>query len=471
MEAVEFRSVTKSFGGVRALDGVTFTVERGEVHAVLGENGAGKSTLMHTLAGSVRPDSGDVLLDGQSLPLGDAARCRSMGVQCVYQHFMLVPAFTVAENLALSRLGPLARPFASDGPVAEAKATAERLGWKLDFDAQASSLSVGEQQRVEIVRALAGGGSVLILDEPTAVLTPDEADDLLRLVRRLAEEGMAVLLVTHKLAETFQVADRATVLRGGNLVATFETARTSLEDVARAMVGGDVPEVRLAAAATGEAVLRAVGLQVRSDRGHLAVKGVDFEVAAGEVLGVGGVDGNGQLELAEAVAGIRPPAGGLLERGAGHVAYVPQDRSTDGIVASMTVAENMLLGQPAGDWTRWGFLRTGHLRRWSQALAERFDVRPPQAEARAGSLSGGNQQKVVLARNLHRAPRLLVAANPTRGLDIRATASVHGAIGRAAAEGAAVLLISTDLDELRDVAHRTVFLESGRIVDRLVGGS
>jgi simple sugar transport system ATP-binding protein len=469
--AVAFQSVTKSYGGLRALDEVTFSAERGEVHAVLGENGAGKSTLMNTLSGSVLPDSGTVLLDGESLPLGDPAQCRGRGVQCVHQHFMLVPAFTVAENLALGRLGRLAAPHSTAGPVSQACATAERLGWTLPYDALASSLSVGEQQRVEIVRALVGGGSVLILDEPTAVLTPEEADELLRLVRRLADEGMAVLLVTHKLAETFQAADRATVLRRGRYVATFETAKTTPDEVARAMVGGEVPQVRRAAVGAGKVALRARGLEVRSDRGHLAVKGVDFEVASGEVLGVGGVDGNGQLELAEAAAGVRPPAGGTLEGTDGPVAYVPQDRGTDGIVASMSVAENLLLGQPKADWTQWGLLRTRRLRDWSRGLVGRFDVRPPDPGARAGSLSGGNQQKVVLARNLHHTPRLLVAANPTRGLDIRATAFVHSAIAQAAADGAAVLLVSTDLDELEALAHRTVFLESGRLVDRLVGGA
>jgi ABC-type uncharacterized transport system ATPase subunit len=471
MALVEVRSVSKSFGATRALSEVSLDFEAGEVVALLGENGAGKSTLMNVLTGSVVPDRGSVALDGKPLPLGNPARCREAGVQCVHQHFTLVPALSVAENLALATAAPPWSLERAGRAVGASAAVAARLGWEFDPGALVRDLSVGAMQRIEVVKALAGGGRLLLLDEPTAVLSPDEAAELLALVRRLRDDGMCVVIVTHRLAETFAVADRAAVLRAGRLVGVWDVARTDAGELAEAMVGGAVPEARSRPASPGAVVAALEAAEVRSDRGHMAVRGASLELRAGEVVGVGGVDGNGQIELAEAFAGIRPLAAGSRRLAAERVAYIPPDRQTGGLVLTLSVAENLLLGQDLRRWSRHGLLRVCDIRAWAQGLVERFDVRPPDAGAQAGSLSGGNQQKVVVARNLHERPDVLVAVNPTRGLDIRAESYVRRALADAAEAGAAVLLVTSDLDELEALSHRTVFMDSGRLVERMLGAA
>lgn len=470
MPLLEVRGVSKSFGAVQALSEVSLDLEAGQVHAVLGENGAGKSTLMGILTGFLVPDSGVVRFKGEELEYGNPIRVRAAGVRIVHQHFMLVPQFTVAENLALGSVGPWEN-VARCPVVAEAAALADRLGWSLDLDARVEGLSVGEMQRVEIVGALVGGGDVLVLDEPTAVLTAEETAELLAFVRARRDEGMSVVIVTHKLAEAFQVADRATVLRHGRTVGAFDLSETNAESLAEAMVGGPVPVATGSAGGPGQVAVEVTGLSVLSDHGTLAVRDVSFSIRAGEILGVGGVDGNGQVELAEAVAGVRAVESGSIQVHGNKVAYIPQDRQTDGLVLDMDIADNLLLGQDPSAWTSFGLIRYGDVRRWARETMQRFDVRAEGVATKVGTLSGGNQQKVVVARNLHAVPSLLVAVNPTRGLDIRAEASVRQAILDCAAQGTAVLLISTDRDETSALSDRTVFIEGGRLVDRLVGAA
>ncbi len=479
MASLSVRSVSKRYGPVRALTDVSLEIRPGRVHAIVGENGAGKSTLVGVLAGFVTPDSGTVELDGRALPLGQPVAIREAGVDMVHQHFMLVPAFTVEENLALVRLGGLGGRLDAPELAREAVETAARLGWSIDPKAPTGGLPVGSQQRVEILKALAGDKRVVIFDEPSAVLAPDEVEDLLKVLRRLADEGKAVVLIAHKLSEVLAVADEVTVLRHGRVALSTERAQTDAEALATAMVG-DSPGQRHAPPASGATTLpdradrpslTVSGLCAKGDRGNTALDGLDFTVRAGEVLGVGGVDGNGQVELAEVLAGVRPFTGRAdWTPGRPRVGYIPQDRQSDGLALSMSVFDNALIaGLDDPSLTRGPFLRLGALRAWAQGLVDRFQVKTPNLAQPVGGLSGGNQQKVVVARTLATRPDLLVAVNPTRGLDLKASAFVHDQIAAAAEAGAAVVLVSTDMDELAALAHRTVYLSRGRFVDRLVG--
>lgn len=463
------RDVSKRFGVVRALEGVDVDFESGAIHAVLGENGAGKSTLMNVLGGFVRPDAGEVLLDGEPLPLGDPLGCRKRGVEMVHQHFMLVPAFTVAENLALARLGRLAGTLDLLETVEPSLLLARHLGWSVDSSARTEDLSVGDQQRIEILKALAGDAPVLIFDEPTAVLTPSEVDDLFRVLGDLRASGKTIILIAHKLDEVMRIADRVTVLRKGRKVADAEIGDVDPQTLARWMVG-DLPQPpKRQPRPEGGPALTVRDLAVRGDRGQNAVQGVTFEVARGEVLGIGGVDGNGQVELAETLAGVRGwQSGDMTWEGTNRLpvaAYIPQDRQAEGLALGMTVMENLLVG--GGPAARGPFLRPGAIRAWAKGLVARYDIRTPSLDIPVGSLSGGNQQKVVVARALDRAPDLLVAVNPTRGLDIQAADTVHQVILGAAEAGCAVILFSTDLDELAVLATRTLFMSRGRLVERM----
>ncbi|MGE0001040.1 MAG: ABC transporter ATP-binding protein [Fimbriimonadaceae bacterium] len=468
MPLLEVRGVSKSFGAVKALVDVSLDLLEGEVHAILGENGAGKSTLIGVMEGFLAPDSGTIRFQERELEYGNPISVREAGIRVVHQHFMLVPQFTVAENVALGNVARWESP-AECPAVGEAAALSARLGWPLNLEARVQELSVGAMQRLEIVRALIGGGSALVLDEPTAVLTAEETNELLAFVRARRDEGMTVVIVTHKLSEVFQVADRATVLRQGRFVATFTIASTTPDCLAEAMVGGTVPHATSVPRGSGNTTVEVEGLSVLSDRGVRAVQDVSLIVRAGEVLGISGVDGNGQVELAEAIIGIRPKDAGSITLKGTQVAYIPQDRQTDGLVLEMDIADNLLLGQDLREWTKLGLLRRRDIRRWARELIGKFDVRTDSVSVPVGTLSGGNQQKVVIARNLHSVPSLLVAVNPTRGLDIRAEAAVRQAVLDCAASGAAVLLISTDREEIEALSDRTVYIESGRLVDRLVG--
>jgi simple sugar transport system ATP-binding protein len=459
--AISAEGITKSFGAFQALDGARLEVGKGSVHALLGENGAGKSTLMNILTGFLRPDSGKVEIHGKPLALGDPRRIRAQGLAMVHQHFMLVPEFTVAENLALDRQGPLLRRLSLKEAVEPALKAAEKVGWDFDTAVRTGSLPVGAQQRLEILKALATGAQVLILDEPTAVLTPEEADDLIRVIRALAREGVSVILIAHKLSEVFAAADHITVLRHGRVTGSAPAADTTPEEAARWMIGDSLAARKEGRPSTGKALLSCEDLHVSGDRGEPAVRGISLEARSGEILGVGGVDGNGQIELAEALAGVRPPATGRIAA-QGRIGYIPQDRQRDGLVGSMPIWENTLLGAGEDQRLSWGpLLLRGAARRRALAVCDRFDVRRRSIDQPARSLSGGNQQKVVVGRVLEREPDIVIAVNPTRGLDLNAARFVQNELREAASRGAAVILFSTDREEIEAAGDRSFFMSRG----------
>ena len=494
-KALELSSIVKRFGGVAVVDQVSLSVAGGEVLALVGENGAGKSTLVNVACGLYRPDAGEVRAFGRSLPPGDPRAAIAAGIGVVYQHFMLVGPLTVWENVVLGREPRIARVFVDRArarhEVAEAAA---QFGLGVDVDARMETLGVGAQQRVEIVKQLWRGARVLILDEPTAVLSPLEADELVRTVRALAKDGRSVIFISHKLREVLAVADRIAVLRRGKLVQIVLRAETSAAQLAEAVMGAVQPGLRATAlaglgaaagamsAAGGSAMsaarpaLVARDLACASDRGRPALRGLSFEIGAGELLGLAGVDGNGQGELAEVLTGLRPfdgtleldgrPAarnpGAARRRG---VVHLPEDRHRRALCLPLSVEENLALGHH-GDapYARGALIDREGRRARALELVRAFDVRPPHPEARAGSLSGGNQQKLVAARELAGGapPRLVVAVQPTRGLDLGATRKVHESLRAARDGGAAVLVISLDLDELRAIADRILVVYDGR---------
>jgi simple sugar transport system ATP-binding protein len=421
---------------------------------------------MGVMAGFVTPNEGTVTLDGQAIPLGRAFDCKRLGIEMIHQHFTLVPAFSVAENLALARLEGLAEMARVPERAKASLDAAQRLGWRVDPDAPVRDLAVGEQQRLEILKALGGEARVLIFDEPTAVLSPDEVDDLFRVLRTLRDEGRIVVLIAHKLSEVLAIADRVTVLRRGKWVATAARADVDETKLAEWMVGEMPPRAEKAERRATTPGLAVRDLEVRGDRDEVAVRGVSFEVRRGEIFGIGGVDGNGQLELAEAIAGVREVNAGAIEWAGDdkRVGYVPQDRQHDGLALGLSVQENMLLGgYRRPEFHRGPFLRLERISGWARKLIDRFDIKVAGPRVRVAALSGGNQQKVVVSRTLDARPSLLVVVNPTRGLDIRATEFVHAQIRLARDQGAAVMLVSTDLDELFALSNRTAFMSRGEL--------
>lgn len=472
---LRLREVSKAYGPTVALDRVSIDFAPSEVHAVLGENGAGKSTLMNIIAGFVAPDSGEGTLRDLPLPFGRPFEARRRGIAMVHQHFALVPAFSAAENLSLANLRS---PWQTHRPERDAGSSltlAEQLGWKVDPDRLTEDLPVGVQQRIEILKALSSDAEVVIFDEPTAVLTPDEVEDLFRVIRELKDRGRTIILIAHKLSEVMAIADRVTVLRRGAFVATAPIADVDADQLATWMVG-EVPGTRSPVSGSFKPGLSVTDLHVRGGRGEHAVRGVSFAIGKGEILGIGGVDGNGQVELAEALAQVRASAAGSIylagcDLEEANIAYIPQDRQSDGLALSMSIRDNLLItGHRRRELTRGPFLRRGAIVRWTHDLVDRFQIKVGSVRDPVSSLSGGNQQKVVVARTLDQIPDLLVAVNPTRGLDVRATDYVHSQIVGAAEAGAVVALFSTDLDELAALAHRTVFLSRGQLTDHLVGG-
>ena len=468
MNELAVEGLSKRFGAVRALDSVSANFLPGEVHAVLGENGAGKSTLVSILAGFVKPDSGTVTLAARPLPLGNPMECRRAGVAMVHQHFVLVPDFTVAESLALDKLGSLNGILDTEKLARSALSLAERLGWQVEPTARIRELPVGSQQRIEILKVLADEAPVVIFDEPTAVLAPDEIKDLFRVLADLRDAGKIVILIAHKLPEVMEIADRVTVLRKGRVVAKSKIRDTSERQLAQWMVG-ELPEgLQKSAAVSAKPGLSLKNVRALGDRGEVALNAVTLEIGRGEVVGVGGVDGNGQVELAEVAVGLRAVQSGSLdwqgEEALKRIGYIPQDRQAEGLAMEMSVEENMLLG--ALDRAETGgkfWIDSGSLRKWSMTLVQDFDIRADGPQTVVGTLSGGNQQKVVVSRILDQTPQLLVALNPTRGLDIRATDFVQSKILEARNNGAAVLLISTDLDELAALSDRTQFIVKGEL--------
>jgi general nucleoside transport system ATP-binding protein len=481
LPAVSLRGITKRFPGVVANDGVDFEAGEGEVHALLGENGAGKTTLSKILTGLYRPDEGEIELHGRPVQFDSPRDALDAGVSMVHQHFRLVEAFTVAENVVLGDHRGEARTFrlrprAIERRVAE---LGEEYGLGVEPRAKIWQLSLGEQQRVEILKALYRESRVLILDEPTAVLTPQEAESLFGTVRAMAKEGRTIIFISHKLHEVKAVADRVTVLRAGRSIGTVLAADSTPQSLAALMVGRELGGVTGAESKPrDEVVLEAHDLWAVGDRGEEAVKGVSFVVRAGEILAVAGVAGNGQRELAETITGMRPALRGGLRldgeelRGGdprrairAGIAHVPEDRLGTGVAPSLTVASNVVLKSYRGrEHSRGPFLRRGSIRRKSEELIRRYEVRPPSTSTPARQLSGGNLQKVVLGREFSGDPKVLVAASPTRGLDVAAIETVHGHLRDAAGGGMAILLISEDLDEILTLADRIVVMYEGTIV-------
>jgi ABC-type uncharacterized transport system ATPase subunit len=467
--ALELRGVSKRFGAVQALDGVDFDLRRGEIHALLGENGAGKSTLVHIAYGLLPADRGTLHVDGRDVSVRSPREARALGLGMVHQHFTSVPALTVAENLALAA-----------GTRRVESAVQDELLGGLDPMAVVETLSVGEKQRLEIAKALAGKARVLLLDEPTAVLAPAEVAELFSLIRTFVAGGGAVVLITHKLREVFGVADRVTVLRHGRVTLTGPVAAETPDTLAAAMlggragpgVGGTGREETTGAAATGAPVLRLERLSVPPLGGRgPGLRAATLTLRAGEIVGVAAIEGNGQRELMLAVAGVVAPAGGVLDVN-GSVALIPEDRTTEGLIPDMSLVENVVLGGGRGaPWIQGGRIRWAEAERHTAALLEAYDVRAPGPGVRAGLLSGGNQQRLVLGRALAAEPRVLVAENPTRGLDIQATRAVQSSLRRAAARGVAVLLYSSDLDEVLELAHRVVVVADGVLTEMPPGAS
>jgi ABC-type uncharacterized transport system ATPase subunit len=478
-QVLEMRHITKRFPGIVANDDVSFDLLEGEVHALLGENGAGKSTLMNILNGLYHADEGEILIKGNTVRLGSPSASIGAGVGMVHQHFMLIPVMTVAENIVLAE-EPTRNGIVFDVREAERRVQeiSDRYGLAVDPAAKIEDITVGQQQRVEILKALYRDADILVLDEPTAVLTPQEAQELFEVIRSLTARGKSVIFITHKLNEVLDIADRITVLRRGKLIETLPAEGATEASLARLMVGREVLlRVEKTSSNPGTSLLQVEGLRVHDDRGIEKVRGISFEVRASEIVGMAGIDGNGQTELIDALTGLRSADAGTvrvdgedvthdsvhghLEGGLGHI---PQDRQRRGLVLEYSIAENIALhdyrSQPA---SRFGWLFPRRLIERARGLIKAFDVRGGGPTTRAGGLSGGNQQKVVLAREIERDPKVLIAAQPTRGLDVGAIEFVHRRLIEERDEGRAILLVSLELEEVLSLSDRILVMYEGEI--------
>jgi simple sugar transport system ATP-binding protein len=477
---LEMRGITKRFPGVVANDGVDFELMRGEVHALLGENGAGKSTLMNILYGLYHPDEGQILLDGKEIRIDSPRDAIDRGIGMVHQHFMLIPVMTVAENIVLGvephQAGVLLDEGAAKRRVLD---LSQQFGLAVDPDVRIDKITVGQQQRVEILKALYRRADILILDEPTAVLTPQEATELFAILEMLKREGLSLIFISHKLNEVLEIADRITVLRRGRKIETLAAAGATEESLAKLMVGREVLlRVDKAQAEPGETLLEVENLHAFDDRGLEVVRGVSLSVRSGEIVGIAGVDGNGQTQLIEALTGLRTPTEGrvvvagrdltgasahrVLGSGVGHI---PEDRQKRGLVLEFDLAENFALHDfDREPNSRFGWLKPGRLIARAATLLKEFDVRGGGPRTPAGSLSGGNQQKVVVAREVSLDPRVLIAAQPTRGLDVGAIEFVHRRLVEERDEGRGILLVSLELDEILSLSDRILVMYEGLIV-------
>jgi ABC-type uncharacterized transport system ATPase subunit len=477
---LELRGITKQFPGVLANDHIDFDLQRGEVHALLGENGAGKSTLMSILYGLYTADSGEILMNGKPVTIGSPKDAIDLGIGMVHQHFMLIPVMTVTENIVLAN-EPVRGGVFLDEKAAEKRVAdvAKTFNFAVDPHARIENITVGQQQRVEIMKALYRNADIVILDEPTAVLTPQEAQELFDILRTLQREGISIIFISHKLNEVMEIADRISVLRRGKLVETIPSEGATEAGLARSMVGREVLlRVEKKPGQPGDALLTVGDLFVRDDRGLEAVHGVSFEVRSGEIVGVAGVDGNGQSELIDALTGLRAPVSGSIQIG-GHelsratarealdagLGHIPEDRHRRGLVLDFNLAENLVLHDYGKEpFSKLGWINPRRWFRWARGLLEEFDVRGGGPTTRGGSLSGGNQQKVVIAREVSRNPSVLIAAQPTRGLDVGAIEFVHRRLVEQRDAGKAVLLVSLELEEILSLSDRILVLYEGRIV-------
>ena len=475
---IEMREITKVFGEFVANDKINLELRKGEIHALLGENGAGKSTLMNMLAGLLEPTSGEVVVNGQVVKLDSPSKAASLGIGMVHQHFMLVEAFTVAENIILGS------EMTKNGVLDIARATreinelSERYGLAVDPSAKVADISVGAQQRVEILKTLYRGADILIFDEPTAVLTPSEIDELMAIMKNLVKEGKSIILITHKLDEIRAVSDRVTVIRRGKSIETVEIAGATNADLAEMMVGRSVSfKTEKQEAQPKEVVLSIQDLVVNENRGVPAVKNLSLDVRAGEIVGIAGIDGNGQSELIQAITGLRKIESGSVElKGQSivglhprqitemSVGHVPEDRHRDGLVLEMMISENIALQTYYKEpLSKKGILNYSNIINYAKKLMQEFDVRAASEIVPASALSGGNQQKAIIAREVDRNPDLLIVSQPTRGLDVGAIEYIHKRLIQERDNGKAVLVVSFELDEIQNVSDRIAVIHDGKI--------
>ena len=475
--ALSLRSISKQYPGVLANDQVSLTLARGEVLGVLGENGAGKSTLMNIVSGLVAPDSGEIEIDGEPATFASPGDAIDRGIGMVHQHFMLVPTLTVAENVVLGDQRIKAGRLDLDAPSRRIREIGERIHLPVDPGAEVGSLDVGGRQRVEIVKALHRDARILILDEPTAVLSRPESAGLFAMIKALSAGGTSVILISHKLDDIFEVCDRVVVMRGGRVVGERVVAETSAEDLIRLMVGEDLAPPERAEHEAGDVLVAVSDVAVVRDNGAVAVEGASFEIRRGEILALAGVEGNGQRELVEAICGLRDPTHGAVAhhlsdnggstvrqlRQAG-VRHVPENRHESGILAGLPLTENLLLTHFFSPlFNRLGWLKRTVARSSLSQIIDTFDIRATGTQVTVDTLSGGNQQKLVLARELAENPDVLIAAHPTRGLDVRTIAFVHRQLVERSGRGMAILLVSSDLAEIWQVADRVMVAAGGRI--------
>ncbi|HEU7592928.1 ABC transporter ATP-binding protein [Streptococcus pneumoniae] len=475
---IEMRDITKVFGGFVANDKINLHLRKGEIHALLGENGAGKSTLMNMLAGLLEPTSGEIAVNGQVVNLDSPSKAASLGIGMVHQHFMLVEAFTVAENIILG--SELTKNGVLDiaGASKEIKALSERYGLAVDPSAKVADISVGAQQRVEILKTLYRGADILIFDEPTAVLTPSEIDELMAIMKNLVKEGKSIILITHKLDEIRAVSDRVTVIRRGKSIETVEIAGATNADLAEMMVGRSVSfKTEKQASKPKEVVLSIKDLVVNENRGVPAVKNLSLDVRAGEIVGIAGIDGNGQSELIQAITGLRKVESGSIELKGDSivglhprqitelsVGHIPEDRHRDGLILEMMISENIALQTYYKEpHSKNGILNYSNITSYAKKLMEEFDVRAASELVPAAALSGGNQQKAIIAREIDRDPDLLIVSQPTRGLDVGAIEYIHKRLIEERDNGKAVLVVSFELDEILNVSDRIAVIHDGKI--------
>ncbi|SFF31807.1 simple sugar transport system ATP-binding protein [Paenibacillus catalpae] len=477
--AVELKGITKRFPGLVANDNINFELKKGEIHALLGENGAGKSTLMNILFGLYQPEEGEIWVNGNKTVIDGAGKAIELGIGMVHQHFKLVQPFTVAENIVLgnepSKFGFLKYRKANQ----KVRDLSERYGLKVDPQMRIKDITVGMQQRVEILKTLYRGADILIFDEPTAVLTVQEIEELIEILRNLSAEGKSIILITHKLKEVMALADTVTVIRRGKVIRTLPTSETNERHLAELMVGRDVTfEVEKSKQEPGDVVLSVDSLRMKGDQGRQVLDGISFDIRAGEILGIAGVDGNGQSELVYAITGMRGVSGGSVQLNGkditnrtprqvslSGVSHIPEDRHKHGLVLDFTLSENMILGSYFDpQFGKNGFIDFKAMDLLANKLVTEFDVRGSGIHAKARSLSGGNQQKAIIARELWKNPDLLIAVQPTRGLDIGAIEYVHKRLVEARNQGKAILLISFELDELYSLSDRIAVMYEGRLM-------